>query len=146
MGHYSDDDVDGDDFGFLSYPFSSTSFLSTVNKTKSPTPSHRILPRIRKSKTKPLPGAQHACMWSSQVSRIKMWYCYSGTHGKLDIWELVHAVSSHVKAMNQVIPIDLYHFLLMRLSVYSSCQNSITNWRISLFCIRCRYFIGRWQA
>lgn len=72
MGHYSDDDVDGDDFGFLSYPFSSTSFLSTVNKTKSPTPSHRILPRIRKSKTKPLPGAQHACMWSSQVSRIKM--------------------------------------------------------------------------
>lgn len=68
LGHYSDDDVDGDDYGFLSYPFSSTSFLSTVNKTKSPTPSHRILPRIRKSKTKPLPGAQHACMWSSQVS------------------------------------------------------------------------------
>lgn len=45
----------------------------------------------------------------------------------LDIRELVHAVSSHVKAMNQVIPIDLYHFLLMRFTVYSSCQNSITN-------------------
>lgn len=39
---------------------------NTMNKTKSPTPSHRILPRIRRSKTKPLPGAQHACMWSSQ--------------------------------------------------------------------------------
>ncbi|XP_062598081.1 uncharacterized protein LOC134259513 [Saccostrea cucullata] len=67
LGHYSDDDVDGDDYGFLSYPFSSSSYLSVaMNKTKSPTPSHRILPRIRRSKTKPLPGAQHACMWSSQ--------------------------------------------------------------------------------
>lgn len=69
LGRYSEDDVDGDDFGFLSYPFPSSSFLSVaMNKTKSPTPTHRILPRIRRSKTKPLPGAQHTCMWSSQVS------------------------------------------------------------------------------
>ena len=61
-----DDDVDGDDFGFLSYPFSSASFLSlAMNRSKSPAPTHRILPRIRKSKTKAIP-----CMWSSQVGEL----------------------------------------------------------------------------
>lgn len=64
---YSDDD-DGDEFGFLSYPFSSSSSLA-MNNNKSPSPTHRkILPKLR-SKTKPLPGvAPTSCMWSPQVS------------------------------------------------------------------------------
>ncbi|XP_069130193.1 rho GTPase-activating protein 4-like [Argopecten irradians] len=62
---YSDDD-DGDDFGFLSYPFASSSLsLANMSKNKSHSQTHAILPKKWRSKTKPLPGVA-SCMWSPQ--------------------------------------------------------------------------------
>lgn len=62
---YSDDD-DGDDFGFLSYPFASS---SAMHKAKSPSSTHRILPKIWKGKTKGSAVSSGAtCLWTPEVS------------------------------------------------------------------------------
>ncbi|XP_060085869.1 uncharacterized protein LOC132565247 [Ylistrum balloti] len=61
---YSDDD-DGDDFGFLSYPFASSSLSLAMSKSKSHSQTHAILPKKWRSKTRPLPGVA-TCMWSPQ--------------------------------------------------------------------------------
>ena len=64
------DDEDGDDFGFLSYPFLPSCFTTAaMQKAKSPSPGHKILPKRWRSKTKPLPNAVASSLWSREVSR-----------------------------------------------------------------------------
>ncbi|KAK3100288.1 hypothetical protein FSP39_017710 [Pinctada imbricata] len=91
-----DDDVDGDDFGFLSYSFSSSSFLPpAMNRSKSPVPTHRILPRIRKSKTKAIP-----CMWSSQGNCT--WSSVSGRKVVLRPFNLLQVTEPEKVALQKI--------------------------------------------
>lgn len=65
---YSDDD-DGDDFGFLSSTWASSSLSLAMSKSKSSPQTHKILAKKLRSKTRPLPGVT-PCTWSPQVSYI----------------------------------------------------------------------------
>lgn len=61
------DDDDKDDFGFLGYPKCSSSLSLAMNKAKSPSSAHKILPKRFRSKTRPIP-AVNTTLWSPEVS------------------------------------------------------------------------------
>lgn len=60
----SDSDIDGDDFGFLSHPFVHSS--PAMQKSKSPSAHHKILPKRWRSKSRTSTSGQ--CLWSPEVS------------------------------------------------------------------------------
>lgn len=59
-------DVDGDDFGFLSHSFVHSS--PAMQKSKSPSAHHRILPKRWRSKPRNSTAGQ--CLWSPEVSHF----------------------------------------------------------------------------
>lgn len=61
------DDDDNDDFGFINYPKCSSSLSLAMNKTKSPSSTHKILPKRFRSKTRPVPVV-NTTLWSPEVS------------------------------------------------------------------------------
>lgn len=61
------DDDDNDDFGFLGYPKCSSSLSLAMNKSKSPSSGHKILPKRFRSKTRPVPPV-NTTLWSPEVS------------------------------------------------------------------------------
>ena len=56
-------DIDGDDFGFLSHDYVHSS--TAMQKSKSPLPHHRILPKRWRSKPRSSTSGQ--CLWSPEV-------------------------------------------------------------------------------
>ncbi|VDI17995.1 Rho GTPase-activating protein 6 [Mytilus galloprovincialis] len=59
------DDDDNDDFGFINYPKCSSSLSLAMNKTKSPSSTHKILPKRFRSKTRPVPVV-NTTLWSPE--------------------------------------------------------------------------------
>lgn len=67
------DDDDNDDFGFLNYPKCSSSLSLAMNKGKSPSSTHKILPKRFRSKTRPVPVV-NTTLWSPEVSLFKSFH------------------------------------------------------------------------